>query len=143
MMTSGNGTPTVAITTSPITVAHNSTSNLQTTTQQAHIQSTPITSLSSSNNSLSNNNNTVSINNNSVKKKRFSVNIVNVKPNSAESSDDVETENITFAPSVTPLVKEETVQPWQTVTEAIPEIPAEYAVDQSCKCSKVSHELLS
>lgn len=62
------------------------------------------------------------------------MNILNVKPSGAESSDDVEAENITFAPSVTPAVKEESVAPWQTVTEAIQqEIPAEYAVDQSCK----------
>ena len=62
---------------------------------------------------------------------------MNVKPSSggggAESSDDVEAENITFAPSVTPNVKEESVAPWQTVQEAIQEIPADYVVDQSCE----------
>jgi hypothetical protein len=54
-----------------------------------------------------------------------------MKSSGAESSDDVEAENITFTPTVTsaPSVKEET--PWQTVTEAIQEIPADY-VDQTC-----------
>ena len=85
------------------------------------------------NNITNNNNNTVTINaNNGVKKKRFSVNILNVKTSGAESSDDVEADHITFAPSVTPSVKEESVAPWQTVTEAIQEIPGDYAVDQSC-----------
>lgn len=72
--------------------------------------------------------------NNGIKKKRFSVNILNLKSSGADSSDEVETENISFAPSsVTPSVKEETSAPWQTVNEAIQEIPAEYVVDQSCK----------
>lgn len=71
--------------------------------------------------------------NNGIKKKRFSLNIVNVKPGGAESSDEVETENMTFAPTASTPVKEESVAPWQTVTEAIQEIPAEYVVDQSCK----------
>lgn len=56
-----------------------------------------------------------------------------MKSSGADSSDDVEAENIAFAPSVAPAVKEESVAPWQTVTEAIQEIPAEYVVDQSCK----------
>lgn len=98
---------------------------------QLHIQTVPIQNNISSNN---NNNNTVTINaNNGIKKKRFSVNILNVKTSGAESSDDVEAENITFAPHVTPSVKEESVAPWQTVTEAIQEIPSDYIVDQSCK----------
>lgn len=72
--------------------------------------------------------------NNGIKKKRFSLNILNVKASGTESSDDVESENITFAPTtVTPAVKEETVAPWQTVNEAIQEIPADYVVDQSCE----------
>lgn len=144
MMSSGNGTTTVTITTPPIATSHNSGSshlnnntsiinNNQQTTQQIHIQTTPIT-----NNLINNNNNTVTINNNGIKKKRFSVNIVNVKPSGADSSEDIETENISFTRSVTPAVKEESVQPWQTVTEAIQEIPADYAVDQSCKLSHKS-----
>lgn len=113
------------INTSIITTPHN------TTPQQLHIQTTPIQS-------TNNNNNTVTINaNNGIKKKRFSVNIVNVKPSgAAESSNDVEThENaITFTPTVAPTsnVKEEAVTPWQAVTEAIQEIPADY-VDQTRK----------
>lgn len=144
MTGSGNGTTTVTITTPPISTTHNSSSsnlnnntsiinNNQQTTQQLHIQTTPIQN-NINNNSSHNNNNTVTINaNNGIKKKRFSVNILNVKASGAESSDDVEAENITFAPAVTPSVKEEAVAPWQTVTEAIQEIPADYAVDQSCK----------
>lgn len=119
---SNNNTSSSTINTSIITTPHN------TTPQQLHIQTTPIQS-------SNNNNNTVTINaNNGIKKKRFSVNIVNVKPSGAESSNDVEThENaITFTPSVTSnsSVKEETVTPWQTVTEAIQEIPVDY-VDQT------------
>lgn len=151
MTGSGNGTTTVTITTPPITNTHNSSSsnlnnnasiinNNQQTTQQIHIQTTPIQNNNINNNSSNNNNNnnTVTINaNNGIKKKRFSLNILNVKPSGAESSDDVEAENITFAPAVTPAVKEEAVAPWQTVTEAIQEIPADYAVDQSCEfCEK-------
>lgn len=140
MTPSGNGT-TVTITTPPLNSSNNSSHNLNntniinTTTQHLHIQTTPIqNSLNTNNNN--NNNNTVTINaNNGIKKKRFSLNIVNVKPSGAESSDDVESDNISFAPSITPAVKEESVAPWQTVTEAIQEIPlqAEYIVDQSCK----------
>lgn len=138
---------TVTITASPVVSTHNSISNNNnnntnsstintsiitsphnTTPQQLHIQTTPIQS-------SNNNNNTVTINaNNGIKKKRFSVNIVNVKPSGAESSNDVEThENaITFTPTVAPAsaVKEEAVTPWQAVTEAIQEIPADY-VDQT------------
>lgn len=66
------------------------------------------------------------------------MNILNVKSSGAESSDEVETENITFAPSVTPSVKEESSAPWQTVNEAIQEIPADYVVDQSCKFTFIS-----
>ena len=132
------------ITTPPIATSHNSGSshlnnntsiinnNQQTTQQQIHIQTTPITNNLSN---INNNNNTVTINNNGIKKKRYSVNIVNVKPSGAESSEDIESENMTFARAVTPAVKEEAVQPWQTVTEAIQEMPADYAVDQSCKFS--------
>lgn len=117
-----NNSNSSTINASIITTPHN------TTPQQLHIQTTPIQS-------TNNNNNTVTINaNNGIKKKRFSVNIVNVKPSGAESSNDVEThENaITFTPSVAPpsSVKEESVTPWQTVTEAIQEIPADY-VDQT------------
>lgn len=136
---SGNGTTTVTITTPPIG-SNNSSTNLNNntsiinnnTTQQLHIQTAPI---QNSINSSNNNNNTVTINaNNGIKKKRFSVNILNVKQSGADSSDDVEAENITFTPNVvTPSVKEESVAPWQTVTEAIQEIPADYVVDQSCK----------
>ncbi|KAG5677398.1 hypothetical protein PVAND_007161 [Polypedilum vanderplanki] len=141
--TSGNGQTitataaanTVTITT-PVVTTNNACSTINnntsiinkyenTTTQQLHIQTTPI---------QNNNNNTVTINaNNGIKKKRFSLNIVNVKPSGAESSDDIESENITFTPAVTAhtqAVKEETVTPWQTVTEAIQEIPADY-VDQT------------
>lgn len=137
---SSNLTSTMTITTSPLTTTHNSSSsnlnnnsniannNQQATTQQIHIQSAP---LSNNINNLSNNNNPISVNNNGIKKKRFSLNIVNVKPSGTESSDDIETENISFAPAVTPSVKEES--PWQTVTEAIQEIPSEYAIDQSCE----------
>jgi hypothetical protein len=147
MTGSGNGTTTVTITTPPISTTHNSSSsnlnnntsiiNNNQQTQQLHIQTTPIQNNNIINNNSSNNNNnnnnTVTINaNNGIKKKRYSVNILNVKASGAESSDDVEAENITFAPAVTPAVKEETVAPWQTVTEAIQEIPTEY-VDQSCK----------
>jgi len=101
--------------------------NNNTTTQQLHIQATPIQN--------NNNNNTVTFNaNNGIKKKRFNLNIINVKP--SESSDDIESENITFTPAVTaqPAVKEEeeAVTPWQTVTEAIQEIPSDY-VDQTRK----------
>jgi hypothetical protein len=137
---------TVTITATPVVTTHNSISNNNTnsstintsiistphntTPQQLHIQTTPIQS-------TNNNNNTVTINaNNGIKKKRFSVNIVNVKPSGAESSNDVEThENaITFTPAVAApsSVKEETVTPWQTVTEAIQELPADY-VDQTRK----------
>jgi hypothetical protein len=149
MTSSGNGTTTVTITTPPISTTHNSSSNLNnntniinsSTTQQLHIQTTPIQNSIINNNNANtnnnnNNNNTVTINaNNGIKKKRFSVNILNVKPSGGgESSDDVEAENqITFAPSVTPAVKEESVAPWQAVTEAIQEIPADYAVDQNCE----------
>lgn len=120
-----NSNNSSTINTSIITTPHN------TTPQQLHIQTTPIQS-------TNNNNNTVTINaNNGIKKKRFSVNIVNVKPSgAAESSNDVEThENaITFTPTVAPTstVKEEAVTPWQAVTEAIQEIPADY-VDQTRK----------
>lgn len=136
---------TVTITATPVVSTHNSISNNtnstintsiittphNTTPQQLHIQTTPIQS-------TNNNNNTVTINaNNGIKKKRFSVNIVNVKQSGAESSNDVEThENaITFTPAVTPAsaVKEEAVTPWQAVTEAIQEIPADY-VDQTREC---------
>lgn len=134
MTSSGNGT-TVTITTPPIsnnsssTNLNNNTSIINNNTQQLHIHTQPI-----QNNISNNNNNTVTINaNNGIKKKRFSVNILNVKPSSADSSDDVDAENITFAPSITPAVKEESVAPWQTVSEAIQEISAEYVVDQSCK----------
>ena len=100
--------------------------NNNTPTQQLHIQATPI---------QNNNNNTVTFNaNNGIKKKRFNLNIINVKP--SESSEDIESENITFTPAVTaqPSVKEEeeAVTPWQTVTEAIQEIPSDY-VDQTRK----------
>jgi hypothetical protein len=137
MNSSGNGTTTVTITTPPIST-NASSFNLKesttiinnNTTQQLHIQTTPIQ------NSI-NNNNTVTINaNNGIKKKRFSINLLNVKHSGADSSDDIETENITFAPAQsTPAVKEETHQPWSnvTVSEAIQEIPTEYVVDQSCK----------
>lgn len=141
MSGSGNGTTTVTITTPPIS-SHNSSTNLNNNctvspinvnTQQLHIQTTPLQNSICNNNN--NNNNTVTINaNNGIKKKRFSVNILNVKASGNESSDDVETENITFTPSVTPAVKEESIAPWQTVNEAIQEIPADYVVDQSCKC---------
>jgi hypothetical protein len=139
---------TVTITTTPVVSSNNNSNNNNTNSstintsiitphntapQQLHIQTTPIQSSNSSNNN--NNNNTVTINaNNGIKKKRFSVNIVNVKPSSAESSDGVEShENITFTPTVATSassVKEEAVTPWQTVTEAIQEIPADY-VDQT------------
>lgn len=131
---------TVTITATPVVSSHNSINNNtsstintsiittphNTTPQQLHIQATPI---------QSNNNNTVTINaNNGIKKKRFSVNIVNVKPGGADSSNDVEThENaITFTPAVAApsSVKEESVTQWQAVTEAIQEIPADY-VDQT------------
>lgn len=121
-----NNTNSSTINTSIITTPHNTTS------QQLHIHTTPIQQ------STNNNNNTVTINaNNGIKKKRFSVNIVNVKPSgAAESSNDVEThENaITFTPAVAApsSVKEETVTPWQAVTEAIQELPADY-VDQTRK----------
>lgn len=120
VVTSNNNTSSSTINTSIIT-PHNSTP------QQLHIQTTPIQS--------SNNNNTVTINaNNGIKKKRFSVNIVNVKPSGAESSDVESHENITFTPTAAPSssVKEEALTPWQTVTEAIQEIPADY-VDQTRK----------
>jgi hypothetical protein len=114
--------------------------NNNTTTQQLHIQATPIQN--------NNNNNTVTFNaNNGIKKKRFNLNIINVKP--SESSDDIESENITFTPAVTaqPAVKEEeeAVTPWQTVTEAIQEIPSDY-VDQTRKLDDnpfyvVDHEM--
>lgn len=132
---------TVTITATPVVTSHNSITNNasstinasiittphNTTPQQLHIQTTPIQS--------SNNNNTVTINaNNGIKKKRFSVNIVNVKPGGADSSNDVEThENaITFTPAVAApsSVKEESVTQWQAVTEALQEIPADY-VDQT------------
>jgi hypothetical protein len=141
MNSSGNGTTTVTITTPPINTNNNSF-NLKenttiinnNTTQQLHIQTTPIQ------NSI-NNNNTVTINaNNGIKKKRYSINLVNVKQSGADSSDEIETENITFAPAVsTPAVKEESVAPWSNVavSEAIQEIPAEYqVVDQSCKIKR-------
>lgn len=107
--------------------------NNNTTTQQLHIQTTPIQN--------NNNNNTVTFNaNNGIKKKRFNLNIINVKP--SESSDDIESENITFTPAVTaqPAVKEEeeAVTPWQTVTEAIQEIPSDY-VDQTRKLDDPSY----
>lgn len=136
-MSSGNGTTTVTITTPPVSTSNTSTNlnnntNIITsnaTTQHLHIQTTPI-----QNSITTNNNNTVTINaNNGIKKKRYSLNIVNVKPSGADSSDDVESDNITFAPAITPSVKEESVAPWQTVTEAIQEIPADFVVDQSCK----------
>lgn len=142
MTSSGNGTTTVTITTPPVSSSNNSsnlnnstnTINSSTTTQHLHIQTAPI----QNNLSSVNNNNTVTINaNNGIKKKRFSLNIVNVKASEAESSDDVESDNITFAPSITPAVKEESIAPWQTVTDAIQEIPAEYVVDQSCKLNIV------
>lgn len=149
MTGSGNGTTTVTITTPPIS-ANNSSTNLNNntsiinnnTTQQLHIQTAPIQN--NINNNSNNNNNTVTINaNNGIKKKRFSLNILNVKPSGADSSDDVETESITFAPSVvTPSVKEESVAPWQTVTEAIQEIPADYVVDQSCELFIIAIEKL-
>lgn len=136
MTSNGNGTTTVTITTPPVSSNNSSTpepfrhtGTIQTTAQHLHIQTTPI-----QNSITQNNNNTVTINaNNGIKKKRFSLNIVNVKPSGAESSDDLETETIQFTPTITPAVKEETIAPWQTVTEAIQEIPAEYVVDQSCK----------
>lgn len=137
MTSSGNGTTTVTITTPPVST-HNSSTHLNhnintNNTQQLHIQTVPI----QNNISTNNNNNTVTINaNNGVKKKRYSVNILNVKTSGAESSDDVEAENITFTPSVTPAVKEESIAPWQTVTEAVQEMPSEYAVDQSCEFFK-------
>lgn len=144
MSSSGNGTTTVTITTPPISTNNSNTNfsnntniitnNNNNNTQQLHIQTTPIQNNISCNNNNNNNNNTVTINaNNGIKKKRFSVNILNVKSSGAESSDEVEAENISFAPSVTPSVKEETSAPWQTVNEAIQEIPADYVVDQSCK----------
>lgn len=52
-----------------------------------------------------------------------------------ESSDVESHENITFTPTAAPSsssVKEEALTPWQTVTEAIQEIPADY-VDQTRK----------
>lgn len=143
-VTTASAAANVTITTQAVTSSTNNSSSINnntniinnnnTTTQQLHIQTTPIQQQNNTNN---NNNNTVTINaNNGIKKKRFSLNtlnIVNMKPSGAESSDDVETENITFTPTVTaPAVKEETVTPWQTVTEAIQEIPADY-VDQTCK----------
>lgn len=129
---------TVTITATPVVTTHNNNTNStinpsiittphNTTPQQLHIQTTPIQS------SNHNNNNTVTINaNNGIKKKRFSVNIVNVKPSGAESSNDVDENAITFTPAVAPpsSVKEESITPWQTVTEAIQEIPADY-VDQT------------
>lgn len=147
MTGSGNGTTTVTITTPPIST-NNSSTNLNNntsiinnnTTQQLHIQTAPIQNNINNNSSNNNNNNTVTINaNNGIKKKRFSLNILNVKPSGADSSDDVEAESITFAPSVvTPSVKEESVAPWQTVTEAIQEIPADYIVDQSCELVSIA-----
>lgn len=139
MNSSGNGTTTVTITTPPI--SNNNSFNLKenttiinnNTTQQLHIQTTPIQ------NSI-NNNNTVTINaNNGIKKKRFSINVLNVKQSGADSSDDIETENITFAPTIsTPAVKEESIAPWSNVavSEAIQEIPADYVVDQSCELNQ-------
>ncbi|CAG9800485.1 unnamed protein product [Chironomus riparius] len=135
---SGNGQHSVSAAnvtiSSPVVTTNNASStinnnnniiNNNTTTQQLHIQTTPIQN--------NNNNNTVTFNaNNGIKKKRFNLNIINVKP--SESSDDIESENITFTPTVTaqPAVKEEeeAVTPWQTVTEAIQEIPSDY-VDQT------------
>jgi hypothetical protein len=145
---SGNGQTTITATaantvtiTTPVVTTNSACSTInntsiinkfENTTQQLHIQTTPIQN--------NNNNNTVTINaNNGIKKKRFSLNIVNVKPSGAESSDDVESENITFTPAVTAhqqSVKEETVTPWQTVTEAIQEIPADY-VDQTRECNQL------
>lgn len=118
-------TPVVTTNNASSTINNNTNIiNNNTTTQQLHIQATPI---------QNNNNNTVTFNaNNGIKKKRFNLNIINVKP--SESSDDIESENITFTPTVTaqPAVKEEeeAVTPWQTVTEAIQEIPSDY-VDQT------------
>lgn len=163
-MTSGNGPTSVTISTTPTSASniistsntnnHNNINNNNTNiinnntpvqqqqTQQLHIQTASIPNNNSSNsntNSTNNNNNTVTINANGIKRKRFSLNIVNLKSTTgADSSDDVEPENITFTPTVqqaTSLpVKEESVAPWQTITEAIQEIPADY-VDQSCKQS--------
>jgi hypothetical protein len=87
---------------------------------------------------VNNNNNSVTINaNNGTKKKRYSLNIVNVKTSGNESAEDVESDNnaaITFTSNVsTPAVKEESsVAPW-TVTETIQDIQTEYIVDQSRK----------
>lgn len=73
------------------------------------------------------------------------MNIVNVKASGAESSDGVEShENITFTPAVAApasTVKEEAVTPWQTVTEAIQEIPADY-VDQTRKSLSLISRIL-
>lgn len=139
---SGNGqqqvtAANVTITTPVVTTNNNNANSTlsnntniisnSTSTQQLHIQTTPIQN--------NNNNNTVTFNaNNGIKKKRYNLNIINVKP--SESSEDIESENITFTPAVTaqPAVKEEeeAVTPWQTVTEAIQEIPSDY-VDQTRK----------
>lgn len=152
MNTSGNGTATVTIST-PSSVTTHSTTNLnlpnnttiinasqqqqQQQTQHLHIQATPIQANSINTGSLvNNNNNSVTINaNNGTKKKRYSLNIVNVKTTSGnESTEDVESDNaaITFTSNVsTPAVKEESsVAPW-TVTETIQDIQTEYVVDQS------------
>lgn len=87
------------------------------------------TSLNNNSNSTASPNNTITVtNNNGIKKKRLNVNIINVK-SSNESSDEVEPENIQFAPNV----KEE----WQSITESI-ELPAEY-VDQTCKEFQLNH----
>lgn len=83
--------------------------------------------------------------NNGTKKKRFSLNIVNVK-SANDSNEDGESDTnaasgaITFTTSnvSTPAVKEETsAAPW-AVTETIQDIQTEYVVDQSREWSIVT-----
>lgn len=151
----GNVTATVTITSPSVTThtTHN-TANLtlpnnttiintsQQPTQHLHIQATPMQNSINAGtilNNNNNNNNTVTINaNNGTKKKRYSLNIVNVK-SSNESNEDAESDTnaaagaITFTTSnvSTPAVKEESnVAPW-AVTESIQDIQNEYIVDQS------------
>lgn len=123
----------------------NNTTIINTSQQQQqllHIQTTPMqNSMNASGGTIvnNNNNNTVTINaNNGTKKKRYSLNIVNVK-SANDSNEDGESDTnatqgaITFTTSnvSTPAVKEETsVAPW-AVTETIQDIQADYVVDQS------------
>lgn len=120
MLSNVNASNTVAIPPVSTHMSMNNNSVVSSNTHQLHLQAASV-----QNNINNNNNTTLNNTNNGVKKKRFSVNVLNVKASGVECPVDIEEENIT------PIVKEEL--PWQSVNEAIQEITTDYAVDQSCK----------